>query len=241
MEKTIDFLQVKIEKAKMQLPKETLQAINNVKWENIILSMKESKNLNFTQVEDLLLETELVLCGLVKTEDYPKEITNRLRIPKAKTDEIINELNEKVFKKIRQELIKIKELNQKFGNREQILSNNTEVVEQEAPNKEIEKQEKEILTTSGIDLLKEETPKAVNKENTESNEENLVEKRGEMLENITNPEEIKNNPKIANILEKRLNSTFTLPQKNTEQKEEKIDFLVKKSIPKIDPYREIPE
>ena len=48
-------------------------------------------------------------------------------------------------------------------------------------------------------------------------------------------------PKIVNILEKRLNSTFSLPQKNTEHKEEKVDFLVKKSIPKIDPYREIPE
>lgn len=237
MEKTIDFLQVKIEKAKMQLPKETLQAINNVKWENVILAMKESKNLNFTQVEDLLLETELVLCGLVKTEDYPKEITNRLRIPKAKTDEIINELNEKVFKKIRQELIKIKEFNQKFGNTE--VQKNSTLEEENSANKEIEKHEEDVLVQTGINIIKGDNTETI-KPSLEK-EENLEEKRGEILENITKPEEIKNNPKSINILEKRLNSTFSLPQKNTEHKEEKIDFLVKKSIPKIDPYREIPE
>ncbi len=239
MEKTIDFLQVKIEKAKMQLPKETLQAINNVKWENVILTMKESKNLNFTQVEDLLLETELVLCGLIKTEDYPKEITNRLRIPKAKTDEIINELNEKVFKKIRQELIRIKELNEKFANTEIKKEDTITNTATEIQNKEIEKHEEDVLTNTGINIIKEENteiPKPILEK-----EENLEEKRGEILENITNPEDIKNTPKIVNILEKRLNSTFSLPQKNTEHKEEKVDFLVKKSIPKIDPYREIPE
>jgi hypothetical protein len=229
MNDTIDLLQVKIEKAKMELAKETLQAINNVDWKNTILAMQESKKLNFEQTEDLLTETELLLCGLVTPENFPKEITTRLKIPQIKTDEIVNHLNEKVFKKIRQELIKIKELNQTIS-KEIPKEEKEEIV-----NTTIKENEDFVLKNTGIDILPEE-------EKEEVREENLEEKRDLMMENIEKPEEIVTIPKTPNMLERKFTGSFYMPTTETAHTElDKKEIFVKKPIPKIDPYREIPE
>ena len=60
MANVIDLLQIKIEKAKGELPEETLNAIAAVDWKAVILGMRESKGFNFEQLGDLELETELI-------------------------------------------------------------------------------------------------------------------------------------------------------------------------------------
>lgn len=106
MNNTVDLLQIKIEKARAELSEESRQAIDAVDWKNIIIGMRVEKGYSFTQLEDLEIETELLLCGLLNPEDYPKELEKRMGIPKPKADELVNEMNEKVFKKIREKLIK---------------------------------------------------------------------------------------------------------------------------------------
>ncbi len=106
MENTVDLLQIKIEKARAELSEESRQAIDAIDWKNIIIRMRAEKGYSFTQIEDLELETELLLCGLLNPEDYPKELEKRMGIPKPKVDELVNELNEKIFGKIRAELVK---------------------------------------------------------------------------------------------------------------------------------------
>lgn len=103
----IDLLQVKIEKAKENLSEDTLQAISAVDWKKTILDMRASRGYSFTQLEDLELETELLLCGLTSPDDYPKEVEKRLGLSKPQTSDLINYLNENIFKKIREEFIKI--------------------------------------------------------------------------------------------------------------------------------------
>jgi hypothetical protein len=106
METTIDLLQIKIEKAKAELPEESRQAIDAVDWKTTILGMRAEKGYSYTQLEDLELETELMLCGLINIEDYPKELEKRMNIPRSQIDELVNEMNKKVFSKIREELVK---------------------------------------------------------------------------------------------------------------------------------------
>jgi len=103
---TPDLLQIKIDKARSELSEESRQAIDAVDWKTVVLNMRAEKGYSFTQLEDLEIETELLLCGLLNPEDYPKELEKRMSIPKPKIDELINEMNEKVFGRIREELVK---------------------------------------------------------------------------------------------------------------------------------------
>src|SRR3989338_6073998 len=124
MENTIDLLQIKIEKAKEMLPAETVNAIAAVDWKAAILGMRAKKGYTFEQLGDLELETELLLCGLISPEDYPKELSKRMRIPGASANELANEMNDLVFKMIRQELVKNAE-------RKKMLANNKVVIKTE--------------------------------------------------------------------------------------------------------------
>jgi hypothetical protein len=103
---SMDLLQIKIDEAKAQLPKETANAINAVDYKAVILEMRQSKGYTFEQLGDLETETELLLCGLVSPENYSKELENRMHLPKNQVNELIKEMNEKVFAKIKENLIK---------------------------------------------------------------------------------------------------------------------------------------
>ena len=106
MSDTIDLLQAKIDKAKLQLPEETRDAIANVDWKAAILGMRAKKGYTFEQLDDLEIETELLLCGLLDPKNYPKELEQRMKISKEAASQLVNEMNDLVFKKIREELIK---------------------------------------------------------------------------------------------------------------------------------------
>src|SRR3989344_7627667 len=106
MQDTMDLLQTKIDNAKSELSEDTLQAIAAVPWQATILKMRETKGYSFEQLNDLEIETELVLCGLLHPADYPKELENRMHISRAVAEELVNEMNAQVFTKIKGELIK---------------------------------------------------------------------------------------------------------------------------------------
>jgi hypothetical protein len=106
MNQDIDLLQIKIDKARAELSEESRRAIDAVDWKTTILGMRAEKGFSYEQLESLELETELVLCGLLDPEDYSKELEKRMGIQKPQADELVNEMNEKIFKKIREELVK---------------------------------------------------------------------------------------------------------------------------------------
>lgn len=107
MIETKDELQIKIEEANKKLPEDTLKAISAVNWKMILLEMKEKGIYTLEQLADLEIETELVLCGLLSPSDYPNEVQRSLGIPKSQADKLVNEINDSVFKKIREEMMKI--------------------------------------------------------------------------------------------------------------------------------------
>ncbi|MEI8270882.1 MAG: hypothetical protein WCG45_05965 [bacterium] len=102
----LDMLQIKIDRAREDLPLATRKAIETVDWRAIILSFREKKGYSFEQLEDLELETELLLCGLLNPVEYPKKLEETLKLPKSQIDLLVNEMNELVFRKIKDELIK---------------------------------------------------------------------------------------------------------------------------------------
>ncbi len=106
---------MKIERAREVLPPETLVAIDAVPWREVIYNMRERKGFNLTQLEDLELETELVLCGLVPPEKYPNELATRMGLSLPQVTVLVEEMNDLVFKKIREELVKKISSNKALG------------------------------------------------------------------------------------------------------------------------------
>ena len=106
MNDQVDLLQIKIEKAKEELSEDTLKAIAAVPWQAAILKLREEKGYSFEQLGDLELETELLLYGLTRPEDYPRELENSMGISGAQANELVAEMNKTVFSRIKEELIK---------------------------------------------------------------------------------------------------------------------------------------
>ena len=144
----VDILKIKIERAKSQLPEETRQAIDAVQWRTTILEMRLKKGYTFEQLGDLEIETDLMLCGLVTPENYPKELEARLHITRAQSEELMKEMNELVFKKIREEFIKITEEKKALNPKPQ--RNSSLIVRREEG---ITTEDHQALKSAGIEII----------------------------------------------------------------------------------------
>jgi len=69
----------------------------------------------------------VILSGLISPEDYPKELEKRLGISGATVSELVNEMNDLVFKKIKEELIKNTERKKIFANKTEATEGKDEV------------------------------------------------------------------------------------------------------------------
>ena len=101
---TTDALEISIAKAKEEMSPDSLAAINAVSWKLILSGI----NNKYTpeQIDTLETETELLLCGLINTENYPKELEARMHLHKSEVAILINEIDKLIFKKIQEELEK---------------------------------------------------------------------------------------------------------------------------------------
>ncbi|MCX6754573.1 MAG: hypothetical protein NTU81_01960 [Candidatus Nomurabacteria bacterium] len=104
MDTKVDLLKIQIEEARALLSKESREAIDSVNWKLVILEM--NKKYSPEQLDDLSTETELLLCGILKPEEYQKEIQSRMRITNDDTNILLGELDRLIFKKIAEELKK---------------------------------------------------------------------------------------------------------------------------------------
>jgi len=97
-------LEIQIAKAKQLLSENSKNAIDAVNWKQILLGM--NKKYNSEQLEELETETELLLCGLTNTIDFPKELETRMKIPKVEVALLLSEMDKLIFKKMQEELEK---------------------------------------------------------------------------------------------------------------------------------------
>ena len=218
----VDLLQIKIEKAKRELPEETQNAIATVDWRAAILNLRAGKGYNFEQLGELELETELLLCGLLTPDEYPKELAKRMNISKMEVDEIVNKMNESVFAKIRVELIKNTERKKIFAKNRVITKTLDKVKPIEPPR---------VVTLKDIT-----TPPRPLITKDEGNKLPVLEKL-----------EIKGD--VKPIFEQKLSSSFQIPTIKTDHS---LNNISKPAVsasgigsaaypPKADPYRLPPE
>ncbi len=181
MDNIADLLQIKIEKAKAELPEDTQNAINAVDWKIVILSLREKKGYTFEQLGDLETETELLLCGLVSPENYSKELEKRMRLSKAEVNDLVREMNDRVFAKIKENLIKIVERKEKFKGQSENPASFARTVLAKGNETEEEKRDTQILSSAGIEII----PPTILTQKMSSYVKNEVKKTEHSLNNLT--------------------------------------------------------
>ncbi|MEK7564557.1 MAG: hypothetical protein AAB510_03270 [Patescibacteria group bacterium] len=246
-------LQIKIEQAKAKLPEDTLNAIAQVDWRAALLKLRETKGYDFEQLGDLELETELLLCGLLNPHEYTKTIAEKMHISEASAQELTHELNESIFKKIKEEMIQITERKNSFTKKAEPKPEQSIEIEQE-----IKKVDNDILESTGIKINPRIEPDVeegikIKKATNEEREDTL-----KMVEN-PEPTPINNNLNTVSggihpLIKEKIATSVQNPTTKTEytigttetKKESKVSGQNKEEVrvsypPKGDPYRLSPD
>ncbi len=210
-----NILRLKIEQAKAAMPEESRLAVSAVDWKPKILAMRQEKGYSFAQLEALETRTEMLLCGLLNTEEYPTELSKSMGIDRVQAGLLIEELNEKIFGRIREELVKIIE-------RKKSIQNKT--APEELP--ETLETRDEILK----EIQKTDQKNATGKEPFTRASEMRIEEQPEELGDGTHPILME---KLAGMVEApKVESDHSLPNVSPASREEKA------KPPTADPYRE---
>lgn len=101
-----DLLQIKIEEARENLPKVTIQAIDFIQWKALLVEISKRNKYTEEQIDVLETETGLLLAGLMNPNNYVKELEERMRIKTHDAEVLVNEINRTIFEKIKEEIIK---------------------------------------------------------------------------------------------------------------------------------------
>jgi hypothetical protein len=241
----INQLKIKIEEAKRKLPTETLNAIATVDWRAEISGLRLKKGFTFEQLGSLELEIELILCGLLNPKDFPGEIEKKMGLGKIEANEVVNEMNDLVFKKIREELIKNVESKKFLDDKDSqgtILSE--PLIRQEESL--VNKKETKVLEGAGISIIIQ--------KNGEVKPPGSLEKREDVLKGVENPNPIKADrllspagatakEELPPTLMQKLSGSFqgkVVETEHTLGNLSKADTANTPPPSKIDPYREIP-
>lgn len=95
-----DKLRQSFEEQLVYLPEINQQALKSFDWATELLSIGKNYGLHIDELEDLQVETMLVMVGLVQVKDYPNELINKLAISPAEANKIITQVNDRIFQPI---------------------------------------------------------------------------------------------------------------------------------------------
>lgn len=90
-----------------KLPPEIKDAIASVETANVIRSISHKYNLHIDQMGELADETGLLMLGLTKPQDYVDNLFRRLKTTYPKAKDIAKDVNEEIFKPIKESLMKV--------------------------------------------------------------------------------------------------------------------------------------
>lgn len=252
------------------LPKSIQEIILSSNYQDTLVEIGKENQLNINQMGTLELETTLVMMGLTPTKDFETELTRELEVPAIKSSQMVKEINEKIFLKIR-DLLKL--MNTPQGEEPSVDEgpelhgletipfkvfapvdrNNIVTIPQPTPTKQNfptgeNLRDASVLKNAGIEIVTPETIRAPLPSDAQG------ETRTEMLKDVEQPELIGKAPEktIASVLSatpaSKLSDTFKMPTVTTEyslgnmsKDSTKIPLSVNPTIPKVDPYRLSPD
>jgi hypothetical protein len=206
------------------LPESIQEVILSSNYEETLLEIGKQYNLRVDQLDILERETTLVMMGLTPTKNFETELIRELHLDNLRGSQIVKDINEKVFLKIR-ELLKLM---------------NTPAGEEPSLEKTEEEKEHDIMKSAGIEILN-----GNEKETLPIPEKLELSSSPRLVEEGAGGGDLKEkHPILAQKL-----SGFT--QGGVVETHHSLDNItktntpnpadVKPKIPSMDPYREIPE
>jgi len=108
----------------LKLPKEAQEAISSLDWGNIAEEIGKKYLLDENEINDLQVETLLVLVGITNAEFYAINIENQINTSKDTATKIASEVFKKIFTPINDNIVKYIKKSDKVenGNTEQNLN-----------------------------------------------------------------------------------------------------------------------
>ncbi len=242
----MDYTNQQLEQMLESLPEDVKGVLFGFNTGSKIRNIGAKYSLHIDKLSILVDETNLVMFGLTKPNDFSQIIQSKLNITKDVAELIVHDINEQIFESIRESLKKI-------HNTEELV----EIKHSDLPEGSLQQEsgvqitlepiDKTILKESGIEIVDNETTAVVNEnlnresvlndiENPTKATERALPPKAELLEiskpntpltieskNIETKEEVKTTPSI-NIVKEKLTNDFSLPKKD--------------SVHELDPYRE---
>ncbi len=218
-----------IEEQMTKLPADVKEAIISIDYESRLREITKRQKLLIDQAGKLEMETTLVMIGLEPISDYISNLESHLELSTERAQEIASDVNENIFKPIRQSLEKMDE---------QMLKgeNNESTTEEKKTGSTT--QEKEDLDRNQI--LKEiEDPSIIDNGNRtiEIRPPQALKTIPEQANNDTKTDKMP--PKLS-ILQSKMTQPTIISQEIIEKEENNKLPEIDKSKPAsvIDPYRE---
>src|SRR3989338_6130993 len=112
-----NFTEEQIAKMYDNLPEDLKDAIFGLEMNEIVERIGREKQLNIEQIGDLANETGMVMLGVTHPNEFIGNLAERLEVDKEKARAIAQEINEQIFKKVRDSIRKIH--NMREGAKEQ--------------------------------------------------------------------------------------------------------------------------
>ena len=92
-----------------QLPKEVKDAITSTDIHDELISIAKKNNLRIDQEGDLIDQVGLVMLGLSPSKEFVKNVSNELNVNAKIASDIAEDINEKIFAKIKKSMMQIQE------------------------------------------------------------------------------------------------------------------------------------
>jgi hypothetical protein len=241
----MDYTEEQIRNKFESLPKDVRAAMESTDIDSRVTELAKKYRLHIDKAEELSDETGLVMLGLTRPENYLKNIRRRLELPEDVAHLLVADVNEQIFKPIRESLKSIHglaaERRQASGNAEQPIPQTNEYRET------ITEEDLKILSDHGMELVTDNggEPPAPSPVEPAERPENRIEitKEDELpKKEVVPPKNIPPAAPVPSPSEKLTSTTKTPPTeatytpiKTAEQPATK-DKSSSKSSP--DPYRE---
>jgi len=233
MEITIEEIQKKFE----SLPEDLKWAIIDANIDDNIIEIGQAENLNVRQMGQLSLETYMEIFGFTKPENLEDSIQKSLELPPEKIRTIVNAINNRILKKIR----------------EKMMASSGVKIPEEVSQDLVTNNDTDILNQHGIEIVPEKLELASGIKPTESKEEILRKiERAKIIpvqQTFTQTRTPKTEPKVEiqknnPMLSQKLAGSLKIPTTQTNHSLPNMQSSSSSSIvggKKADPYREIPE
>ena len=102
-----EFTEEQITQMYDNLPEDLKDVIFGLEMNEIVEKIGRENQLNIEQIGDLANETGMVMLGVTHPNEFIGNLADRLEVDKEKARAIAQEINEQIFKKVRESLLKI--------------------------------------------------------------------------------------------------------------------------------------